>query len=80
MKHERHGGLTVTGVTAGSGPSLRFRGDEMSYSDSPHCSNYFHAAAWATHLQTANVLENVKEKQLELHTVIRYSFSALNTR
>lgn len=33
-----------------------------SYSDSPHCSDYLHPAAGATHLQTANVLQNDRER------------------
>lgn len=32
-----------------------------SYSDSPHRGNYLHPAAGATHLQTANVLQNVRD-------------------
>lgn len=38
----------------------------MSYSDSPHCSYYLHPAARATHLQTANVLQNVRERLKDL--------------
>ncbi len=34
---------------------------KVPYSDSPHCSDYFHPAAGATHLQTANVLQNERK-------------------
>lgn len=34
----------------------------MSYSDSPHCGDDLHSAAGATHLQTADVLQNDKER------------------
>lgn len=34
----------------------------VSYSNSPHCSDYLHPAAGATHLQTADVLQDVRER------------------
>lgn len=33
-----------------------------SYSDSPHCCNYLHSAPGAAHLQTAYVLQNIRER------------------
>lgn len=32
--------------------------NQVSYSDSPHCSDNLHPAAGPTHLQTANILQN----------------------
>lgn len=40
----------------------------MSYSDSPHRSDYFHPAPGATHLQTTNVLQNVRERLKDLQS------------
>lgn len=38
------------------------RASGKSYSDSPHCCNYLHSAPGAAHLQTAYVLQNIRER------------------